>query len=160
MRFLPILLLIAAQPLSAQWSPITPGARVQVRLPEVQYQIPGPRGHSIRGRVSALTPDTLYLLVADSVGPLPIPRRLVQRLEYSRGSPSRFGSALQRGLVAGALTALVFVGVGEVIENDSYQSDAGEAALIGGAVGLVTGGLTGALYPRERWRRVELGAGR
>jgi hypothetical protein len=152
--YLLLLALIGFQPLSAQqWpAPITSGTRVQVKLPEAQYQIDAGRGQLIRGKVSVLAPDTLYLLVADSVGVLPIPRNMIRKLEYSRGVPDRFGSAVKRGLIAGVGSALVFALFNEVLDGQEW--DTGDAALVGGVVGLVTGGVSGALWPRERWKRV------
>lgn len=80
----------AAADLTAQWpADVTPDTRVQARLPETQYQIDGPRGQLIRGRIAALAPDTLYLAVTDSLGPLAIPRALVQRLQISKSALAR-----------------------------------------------------------------------
>jgi hypothetical protein len=157
MRSLTILLILAlgvAESLTAQWpAGISSGARVQVRLPEVQYQFVGRRGHPLRGKVAALAADTLYLAVTDSLAPLPIPRHLIERLEYSRGVPSRGASALRQGLISGAVSALFLALWNEV--DDSGVST-GTAALVGGGVGLVTGGIRGALFPIERWKRVQL----
>jgi hypothetical protein len=146
----------AVADLAAQWpAAVTSGSRVQVRLPEAQYQIDSHRGHLIRGRISALAPDTLYLAVTDSVGPLAIPRPLLQRIDISKGVPSRGMSALIRGVVSGAasaLGALIVFG----INDDPDGIDSGDAALVAGGVGLVLGSVFGALYPRERWKRVRL----
>jgi SAM-dependent methyltransferase len=140
----------------AQWPPdVSAGARIQVRLPEVQYQVGGTRGHLVRGRVSALAADTLYLAVTDSIGPLPIPRHLIQQLQFSRGVPSRFASAARRGVIAGAGLALLAVILNES-EQAPHETSTGNAALIGGGVGLLTGGVLGALYPLERWKKVRL----
>ncbi|MCI0460983.1 MAG: hypothetical protein L0Z62_28890 [Gemmataceae bacterium] len=82
-------------------------------------------------------------------------RTLIQRLDLSRGVPSRGRSALQRGVVsgvAGALTGLLLSGIND--EPDGL--DAGEAALAWGGVSLALGSVFGALYPRERWRRERL----
>jgi hypothetical protein len=142
---------------SAQWPPeIVPGTRVQAQLPETQFQPAARRGHLLRGRVAGLAPDTLYLAVTDSVGPLAIPRNLIERLEYSRGVPSRTSSALLRGLQAGAAMALVLVLWNELDEGPDRTST-GTAALVGGGVGFATGALLGALRPQERWRRVRFG---
>jgi hypothetical protein len=82
----------------AQWpSDVVEGARVRVEVPEQQYQADNRRGHLLRGRVTAVAGDTLYLAVADSLGPLAIPRTLVQRLDLSCGVPSRAASAVRRG---------------------------------------------------------------
>jgi hypothetical protein len=137
---------------TAQWpANVAPGARVRVRLPEVQYQEAIPRGHLLRGRVSALAPDTLYLAITDSVGPLAIPRPLIQRLDLSRGVPSRGANALRQGVISGALWALAFA---VFSETDNGRHDTGDAALLGGGVGFVTGAIMGALFPRERWKKV------
>lgn len=144
--------------IAAQWPrEITLGTRVQVRLPEVQYQFAGTRGQFLRGRVTALNPDTLYLAVTDSVGPLAIPRGLIDRLAVSRGVPSRVESALKRGLLSGALTALLVAGLAEL--DDDPGSDTGTSALVGGAVGFGTGVVFGAIYPRERWKSLDLRKG-
>jgi hypothetical protein len=156
--FMLVLILITGvfHQLGAQWpSTVTGGVRVQVRLPEVQYQFAGRRGHMVRGRVASLTSDTLYLAVTDSLGPLPIPRRMIERLEFSRGVPSRLASAARRGLISAAAFSLLSVWLNEV-EDESDQTSTGTAALIGGGVGLVFGGFFGALYPTERWKHVRL----
>ena len=148
--------LAAAQKLEAQWpTEIVPGARVQARLPEMQYQKGNQRGHLLRGRVSRLSADTLYLAITDSVGPLAIPSHLIQRLDYSRGVPSRFASAMTRGLVGGAVLAATLALLNEVQEDPSTST--GDVALIGAAVGFGTGAILGAIHPLERWKSVKLG---
>jgi len=124
-----------------------------VRLPEVQYQMAGPRGQLLRGRVTALTPDTLYLSVTDSVGPLPIPRRIINQLKVSKGVPSRFGNAMRNGLGAAAFAALLLIGINELNEE---QESVGEAALIGAGIGFAIGSVTGAIWPTERWKKVRM----
>lgn len=152
-----LILLLAAFGFSettAQWpASVEPGARIQVRLPEVQYQESLRRGHLLRGRVTGLAPDTLYLTITDSVGPLAVPRALIQRLELSRGVPSRGGNALRQGVISGALLALTAVLLNEADEN---PADAGEAALVGGGIGFATGAIFGAIFPRERWKKVRI----
>jgi hypothetical protein len=158
-RWMCLALLLIAWPMSwasAQWpAEVAPGARIQVRLPEAEFQGAPRRGHLLRGRVVRLVPDSLYLAVTDSVGALAIPRHLVERLEYSRGVPSRTSSALLRGLRAGAATAVFLVLLNE--RDDDPEISTGEAALLGGGVGFVMGAVVGALRPEERWRRVRLG---
>ena len=151
-----LLVLNSVAALAGQWpSAITVGARVQARLPELQYQFDGRRGLLIRGRVTALTLDTLYLAVTDSLGPLAVPRRLIQHLDYSRGVPSRSASAARRGLLAGAGAALLFALLNDA-EEEPGRMNAGSAALLGAGVGLTTGAVLGALFPHERWKRVRL----
>src|SRR3954447_17869336 len=105
---------VALQSAGAQWpAQVTPGARVQMRLPEIQYQFDRVRGQPIRGRVASLASDTLYLAVGDSLGPLAVPRRLMKRLEYSKGVPSRVAGAMKRGVLSAAGFALVAAIVNE-----------------------------------------------
>jgi hypothetical protein len=143
--------------LAAQWpAQIVPGSRVRVRLPEKQYQLAGSRGHLLRGRVTALSPDTLYLAVTDSIGPLAIPRGLIDQLALSRGVPSRTQNAIKRGLLSGVSTALLFAGLSE-LDDSSGRWGTEDAALLGGAVGFATGAIFGALWPQERWKSLHLG---
>ena len=145
------LVCLVAPTLPAQWpSSITPGARIRARLPEKQFQMDARRGLVLRGRVTALAPDTLYLAVGDSLGPLAVPRMLIERLEYSRGVPSRGSSALRRGLLAGVGTAVLFVLTNE-LGDASEKAGWGTAAAVGAGFGLTFGGILGALYPHERW---------
>jgi hypothetical protein len=147
---------IALQPAGAQWpAHVTPGARVQVRLPEIQYQFDWVRGQPIRGRVASLASDTLYLAVGDSLGPLAVPRRLIQRLEYSKGVPSRVASATKRGLLSAAGFALVAALVNEA-GDEPHKNSTGDVALVWGGLGLVTGAVLGAIFPIERWKKVRL----
>jgi hypothetical protein len=159
LKLVTLILLLAGLGFSettAQWpATVEPGARVRVRLPEVQYQETVRRGHMLRGRVTALTPDTLYLAITDSVGPLAVPRPLIQRLDLSRGVPSRGANALRQGLISGALSALMLVLINETGSGTS-EWDTGEAALIGGGIGFATGAILGAIFPRERWRRIPI----
>jgi hypothetical protein len=160
LRSLTLVLALGVGPigaLGAQWPvEIAPGVRVRARLPEAQYQADDRRGHLLRGRVTALTPDTLYLAVTDSLGPLAVPRHLIERLDYSRGVPSRAVSGLTRGLLLGAAFALSMVLLNETDEGSGRVS-AGTAALVGAGFGFTTGAFYGALYPRERWKSVRLG---
>lgn len=136
----------------AQWpSGMVPGARVQVQVPERQYQFNAHRGQMLRGKVTTISPDTLYLAVGDSIGPLAIPRRLIQHAYLSRGVPSTGESAIRRGIGGAIGGALIGWGIG-ALDDDI---DDGDAALIGGAIGLGTGALFGALFPQERWKRMK-----
>jgi len=150
-------LLTAASAAQSQWPPgIEPGARVRVTVPEEQRQPDKvTRGHELRGRVMHLNLDTLYLAVTDSLGPLAVPRSATRRIDLSRGVPSAGASALRRGLVTGVLGAVagVLLVAGD---NEPGGSSEGDAALIGGGIGLVMGGVLGAVFPTERWRRIRL----
>jgi hypothetical protein len=141
----------------AQWPPeVVAGTRVQAKLPEAQFQPVGRRGHLVRGRVTGLAADTLYLAVTDSVGSLAIPRHLIQRLDYSRGVPSRASSALTHGVRIGAATALLLV-LFDGLEEGSDRMSTETAVLAGAGVGFTLGAVVGAFRPQERWREVRVG---
>jgi hypothetical protein len=128
---------------------------VQAKLPEAQFQPVGRRGHLVRGRVAGLATDTLYLAVADSVGSLAIPRRLIERLDYSRGVPSRASSAFTHGVRTAAAVALLVV-LFNGLEDDRDRMSTGTAALAGAGIGFTIGAVVGAFRPQERWREVHL----
>jgi hypothetical protein len=135
---------------------LAPGSRVRVLLPERERQPDSQRGgHLLRGTLVRLAADTLYLAVTDSLAPLAIPRGYVQRLDRSRGVASAAASALRRGLRTGALGAAA----GQLLAaNDTPQHARSDArwALVGGATWFAIGATWGALFPTERWQRVQL----
>ena len=140
---------------AAQWPPqVEPGHRVRVTVPEAQFQRGAERGHVLRGTIARLESDTLFLRITDSLPPLAIPRTWIRRLDVSRGVPSRVASAARGGLIWGAVGALEFLALAGL--DDSNSLSAGQAALVGGAVGMAFGATFGALRPTERWRRVRL----
>jgi hypothetical protein len=55
--------------------------------------------------------------------------------------------------MAGVLLALTSVLLNEADDN---PADAGEAALVGGGIGFATGAILGAIFPRERWKKVRI----
>jgi len=146
-----LFLLAWSGPVAAQWpAELRPGRRIQVRVLEREAQIMmGPRGQDLRGTLAGLAPDTLYLRITDSLGTLAIPRRLVRRLQISRGVPSRMESAARMGLQMGAVYALLAL----IIPDDNNGSlTRSEAVLVSGGVGLAGGAIVGALFPVERWK--------
>jgi hypothetical protein len=156
-RVLPILaaICVLSSPGSAQRpSLLHPGARVQVLLPEAEYQTWSARGHFLRGRLESIGSDSLYLKITDSLPAVAVPHALIRRLYVSRGVPTRLGSGLRLGLVWGALSAVSTVLLAELSSSDGRSTS--EALAVGGAIGLGSGLLFGALYPVERWERVRL----
>jgi hypothetical protein len=134
---------------------LVPGSRIQVLLPEAEFQTWSPRGQLLRGRLQSITADTLYLNVTDSLAALAVPSKWIRRLYVSRGVPTRPGNALRVGLIWGALSAASTFLLAELSSSDGRSP--GEALAVGGAIGFGSGFLFGALYPTERWKRVPLG---
>lgn len=113
-------------------------------------------GHLVRGTPVRLTADTLYLAVTDSLGPLAIPRHFVRRLDRSRGVPSAAASGLRRGLIGGVTCAGVGLLLAAADNNSATNRPYGEWALDRGATCFAIGAAWGALFPTERWQRVQL----
>ena len=124
------------------------GSRVRVTLPDTMRAAPLiPQIRSMIGSVVRATPDTLYLEVGVP-GTLAVPRAALRRIEVSRGT-SRGRSALQQGLLAGAMFALMVA----VDETDGHRNSPGTIA--GWAAGgLALGGVVGFAFPYEHWRPI------
>jgi hypothetical protein len=114
-----------------------------------------PRQQVVLGTVSAIAGDTLYVTVPYTSGTLGVPRGGLRQLNISRGVPSRFESALRRGVSGAVAGALAFYVERRWGDDDHFGSD-GEAALIGAGIGFGVGAFLGAVSPSERWRRIRL----
>lgn len=161
MRILPPALALAAAvaalPAAAQTAQTAqpePGQRVMVVLThqrDVEGYMPA---QVLRGTLTRATADSLTLQVHAGTGPITVARSAVRRTYVSRGVPSRAESAAGGavvGAVGGALSGWLYKP-----EDNSWlgrQSDT-QAALIGAGLGGGFGMVMGALFPRERWKRV------
>jgi hypothetical protein len=132
------------------------GTRVRVWVPEPFRQEEGPgRRQLLRGTVESVQPDQLRLTVPGTSGSLTIPRSSVERLDISRGWPSRGVSMIERaigGAIGGAISYALL--------NDPrrrggphYATD-WRAAGVGASWGAGLGALVGLAFPHEHWRRV------
>lgn len=157
-RAIAIGLALAARGISADaqdLSSLRTGERVRVIIPEAfaQPEVPGVGRHSLRGNVSRVVADSLFLSIPGTAGELGIARASIKRIDRSRGVPSRPISAIRRGLatavVVGGFAALTF-DLPSHWDANSRGDAALRAAAFGGSVGLVHG----ALFPTERWRRL------
>jgi hypothetical protein len=147
---------LVGRPLAAQFPPdVAVGTRVRVALPDSLRQTWGPREQWLRGEVTTLAADTLYMRLPGTAAPVPIRRAAIKRIDRSLGVPSRAESALR-----GAVTWAVWFGLNwAMIRNasddpswDRFGDELAEGAAIGASVGFVLG----AIFPTERWRRVRL----
>lgn len=141
-------LLLTGPLLAQQQEPLQLGARIRVSSATSE---PGPR----IGTYAGVTGSALQLSTGSAA--LSLPLEGISRLELSTGhSP---------GIVGGIVGALLGVGVGGflgcVANQDSYgvlcggQDDT--KVIVGATLGGLAGGLAGALlFPRERWREVDL----
>ncbi|HET7460036.1 MAG TPA: hypothetical protein VFJ82_02265 [Longimicrobium sp.] len=158
MRIHPSLLALAAilsaLPAAAQNTPPEPGQRVMLVLTH-QRDVEGyTPAQVLRGTLTRATADSLTLQLHTGTGPITVARGAVRRTYLSRGVPSRAESAAGGavvGAVGGALWGWLYNP-----EDGSWlgtRSDT-HAALIGAGMGGGFGMVMGALFPRERWKRV------
>lgn len=155
----PVLVLFSPLPAMAQLAGrVQQGERVRVWLPESYLQDNGPwRRQLLRGTVTSVSSDTLYLSVPGASGTLAVARPSIRRLDISRGRPSRVASAFERAL-AGAVVGAIAT----VIDNDPRGSEwphfsrEWRAAEEGAKWGAAFGAAVGFVFPTERWRRVRL----
>ena len=144
--------LLGVAPVETNAQAVEPGQRVRVRLVEQPYSVEG-EAHPqlLRGTLVGITTDSVMLQVHPTADVTAIARTGVERFYVSRGVPSRFSSAFN--------TAVHYVPVAVikrliVAELHDLDESAGESALIGAATGAAFGAFVGALWPRERWRRI------
>ncbi|HJU68985.1 MAG TPA: hypothetical protein VJ650_12175 [Gemmatimonadaceae bacterium] len=137
-------------------APVAVGARVRLTLPEPGDRRFGvfPHERWIVGEVVGVTGETLTVRPHPVLPPIDVPRSAIQRLQVSRGEPSRWRSALQDA-VGGAVVGMLW---GHVLYDYDLRSGAFDTqaharsrGAIAGAAGLA---FIGALFPREQWRRV------
>jgi hypothetical protein len=130
------------------------GERVRVRvhdsIPPLGARLFTP-SQRVRGTVTAVSADSLYLDLAGPEGAsaLAIPRIRIGQVESSLGV-SRAMSAWDRGSELAFIGALLFAS--KLVNRDERFGSDWNAAATGAGVGMLVGGLTGVLWPRERWR--------
>ena len=109
---------------------------------------------SVAGTLAGLRGDTVLLRVTPGVEPLRVPRAAIHAVHVSRGRPSRWQSAL-RSAVVPALAGAAFRGIGASVRRGDGDPSPGQAALSGAAMGAAVAAVKGALFPKERWHRLE-----
>lgn len=148
----------AASPAHAQGlTTLSTGARVRVAVAEAYLQKPWTRHRQwLRGTVARVSPDTVFLAVPGAQGLLSVPRGEILQLAVSRGAPSRPVSAIEQGvasaIVLGAFAALWNDEARRRFTGGDYSR--GEVVQRSAVYGLVVGGITGAIFPVERWKRI------
>ena len=136
---------------------LQPGERVRILIPEEAAQAETPVMHrfSIRGNVSRVVSDTLFVRIPGTMGDLSIPRSSIREVFRSRGVPSRPVSGFRRAIGIGLLTG-IYTGLTYGQVSDWGASDRTDAAMRGAAFGAIVGFMHGFLMPTERWKRVRL----
>ncbi len=128
------------------------GHRVRLFLVRQPMRVEGNApGQQLRGTVIAVTPDTLTLGLHPSAAPLAVAATGIRRIDFSHGARGRLEGAVRGGILGAGSLGLVSVlmAVGSDRPPDLWQ-----AGMAGAALGGVLGGVTGAMIPLERWKRV------
>ena len=151
-------LCIAGSPSCLVAQRVSVGDRVRVELPESEAQDENPwrRGLVIRGRVTNVSRDTIFLRPASEVGELAIPLAGVHELRRSLGMRSRPMSALREAVGAGVILSLVMGGTFEPQRQTYGVNTRAQAFAVGAMWGAIGGAVIGALQPTERWQRITL----
>ena len=134
------------------------GARVKVLLSERERQRETrfARRMVIRGELTAMSAESLWVRPTPVTGVVAIPTARIRRLYESRGVPSRVASMLIDGIGGAAIGAIE---CGLLYGTDVYgrkadcgEASRGDAAVRGATVGFAVFGLIGLALPVERWR--------
>jgi hypothetical protein len=123
------------------------GRRVRVHLSHQKTE-----GHVrrqlLRGTAVSVQPDSLVVQLHPAAEPLGIALNGIYRVDVSRGV-SRGRSAFGGAIGGAFFWGLLGLAIEEPVEDDRWES-AGFAA----AVGFIAGAVSGALFPKEDWKRV------
>lgn len=127
-----------------------PSQRVRLLLTSqraVEGYVPA---QELRGTLLSEDADSLTVQVHPGTGPIRVSRAAVRTMYVSRGVPGRAQSAAT-GAVAGAIGGALY---GWIYNPERDHRSDQDAALLGAGIGGAGGMLLGALFPRERWKRV------
>jgi hypothetical protein len=127
-----------------------PSQRVRLLLTSqrvVEGYVPA---QELRGTLLAEDADSMTVQVHPGTGPIRVSRAAVRTMYVSRGVPGRARSAAT-GAMGGAIGGALF---GWIYNPEREQRSDQDAALLGAAAGGGFGLVMGALFPRERWKRV------
>ena len=144
--------LLAGAPLPAQTSAAVAAARLPVGA-TVRAAVAGAR---VTGRVQSTGPDTLVLALRDGAA-APLALAGVDTIWRRAGRATGRGAAI--GAVVGGVALAGFAALstpGDCAQGVEWCVGTGEAALVGGAVGIAVGALLGAGIGSRKstWRRV------
>lgn len=133
-------------------APVDTGARVRVSVAsDVRQTWPfAARVHRFQATVRAISADTLYVEVPNTVGRVAVPRASIRWLEVSLGRPSRLARAIEVGIIG----AVIFGARTRAAHEDpaTRRFDAAwKAVAVGAAMGFGAGAYFGARQPSERW---------
>jgi hypothetical protein len=133
-------------------APVDTGARVRVSVAsDVRQTWPlAARAHRFQATVQAISPDTLYVVLPNTVGRVAVPRPSIRWLEVSLGKPSRLARAIEVGIIGAVIGGARIRAAHEDPETKQYEAT-WKAVAVGAAMGFGAGVYFGARQPSERW---------
>ena len=152
-RFMMALLgvLLACAPAAAQIQLVEPGRRVRITLEAQPRDV---EGHTLpqvlRGEVERVAGYSLWLFIHPATGPTRVTLSAVEAFDVSRGVEEWWEGAWRGGKKAGMTLAIEFF-LFRLLAGDGPFSNPFQAGFVGGALGLVGGGIAGGLMPQEIW---------
>jgi hypothetical protein len=128
------------------------GARVRVSVASgVRQTWPlAARVHRFQATVRAISAETLYVEVPNTVGRVAVPRGSIRWLEVSLGRPSRWEKAIEVGLVCAVIFGARLRAAHEDPETRQFNA-AWKAVAVGAGIGFAAGVYFGGRQPSERW---------
>jgi hypothetical protein len=156
--------LVGATSAGAQFSaayvvpaPVDSGARVRVSVASgVRQTWPfAARVHRFQATVRAISADTLYVEVPNTVGRVAVSRASIRWLEVSLGRPSRLARAIEVGVVGAVIFGARMRAAHEDPTTRRFDA-AWKAVAVGAAMGFGAGAYFGARQPSERWAMARL----
>ena len=147
-----------AQPSAPSIEAIAPGTRIRADLftgdaSRIRRLFARSGSGQLAGELVAIAGDTVLLSVRAGSGTLRIPRSALRDVYVSRGRPNRAESAV-RSAILPAIAGAALRGLSASMQRrEPGDPSPGRAALTGAATSAAFAGLTGALFPKERWTR-------
>lgn len=145
-------MVLLAAPLQGQTAPTQlMDMRIQVDLVDqnrtwFQQNLP----QRLRGQVVEASPDSVVLQIHPGVAPVRLSWDGVTRVEVSQGVPNRLESGIREGVTGGLILGLVVMALNTREDHFGATWKQDMTAAFGISF------MSGILWPRERWRRVDV----
>ncbi len=119
-----------------------------------QDEAPGNRRLILRGDLTHVQGDTIFLRPAGPAGELGVARSMAISIHRSSGIRSRAASAVRSGVIF-AIIGSLSMGINYDRPDVTWGvASRGEAFALGAGVGAALGVVLGTFYPTERWQRI------
>jgi hypothetical protein len=140
-------------------TPVDTGARVRVSVASEFRQLwpLAARVHRFQGTVRAISADTLYLELPNTIGRVAVPRTSIRWLEVSLGQRSRLAKAIEAGIIG----AVIFGGSARAAHEEARARGRGydaawKAVVAGASIGFGFGIYLGTRQESEHWATARL----